>query len=113
MSRQQPRSTLFPYTTLFRSHTKTALLYQARNYVPIWLDADDRLTADARDTMAILAAAEEEALPVERYRLPAPPAPNAGDEAKAQFETLMTSAVLNYAADMRWGAMQPEKLCDD
>jgi len=100
-------------TGLKDRNTKTALLYQARNYVPIWLDADDRLTADARDTMAILAAAGEEALPMDRYHLPAPPAPNAGDEAKAQFETLMTSAVLNYAADMRWGAMQPEKLFDD
>lgn len=92
--------------------TKIALVYQTRNFAPIWFGADGSLTADARETMAILAAAGDEGLPAERYRLPAL-APNAGDEAKAGFELRMTGAVLNYASDMRWGATQPAKLYDD
>jgi L,D-transpeptidase YcbB len=93
--------------------TKIALIYQTRTFAPIWFGADGRLTADARETMTILAAAGEEGLPADRYRLPAPPAPNAGNEARAGFELRMTGAVLSYAEDMRWGATQPAKLYDD
>ena len=100
-------------TGLQDKHTQTALVYRTRNFAPIWLGADDNLTADARETMAILAAAAEEGLPADRYRLPTPPAANASDEAKAGFELRMTSAVLTYASDMRWGAVQPAKVYDD
>src|SRR2546422_7958082 len=35
MIRRPPRSTLFPYTTLFRSHAKPDLLQQAQPAVPL------------------------------------------------------------------------------
>jgi len=92
--------------------SRSAGIYRARNFAPIWV-SDRGLTADARETIAILAAAGEEGLPAHRYRLPAPPTANARDTVKAGFELQMTDAVLRYASDMRWGAFQPRKLFDD
>jgi len=100
-------------TGLQDKRTQIASVYRARNFVPIWFDANDNLTADARETMAILATAAEEGLPAARYSVPAPPAANAGDDAKALFEQRMTGAVLTYGSDMRWGVVQPDKVYDD
>src|SRR3712207_9568184 len=49
MIRRPPRSTLFPYTTLFRSRTAPAPLFAAPNIVATKVDSwDDSLTPDGK-----------------------------------------------------------------
>ncbi len=91
---------------------KLILLYQARNFVPLWFGPAG-FSADARQVMAILAAAADEALPAQRYSLAQPPEARAADAAKADFDIALTATALRYAADMRWGALRPEQLFDD
>jgi murein L,D-transpeptidase YcbB/YkuD len=99
-------------TALKGKRSKTANFYQARNFAPIWFDGDN-ITADARQTIAILAEAGEDGLPPDRYKIPPIPAAKASDTVKAEFDQQMTGAVLQYAHDMRWGAISPATLFDD
>ena len=45
-------------------------LYQARGFSTVWFEGD-QISSDGRRVVALLAAAETEALPAARYRLPA------------------------------------------
>lgn len=87
-------------------------LYQARGFSTVWFEGD-QLSSDGRRVVALLAAAETEALPAARYRLPAMPGTGAGDEAKAEYDLALTTAALRYAADMRWGAWRPDRFFND
>jgi murein L,D-transpeptidase YcbB/YkuD len=91
---------------------QAAELYQARGYSTVWFEGD-QLSSDGRRVVALLAAAETEALPSASYRLPAMPGTGAGDEAKAEYDLALTTAALRYAADMRWGAWRPKQFFDD
>lgn len=88
------------------------LLYQARNYRPLWFGPNG-ISSDGRQALAIVAAADRDALPVARYAVPSPPDARASDAGKADFDIALTGALLRYAADMRWGAWRPEQLFDD
>src|SRR2546430_11456474 len=68
MIRRPPRSTLFPYTTLFRSRGKSigaqrnAAIAQARNEWVLALDADERVTDALREELGrVLATPAHEA----------------------------------------------------
>lgn len=87
-------------------------LYQQRGYAPLWFGTRD-LTDDARQAMAMAASAEQEGLPATRYQLGAPPERRASDAAKAAFDLQLTSALLRYASDLRWGAYRPASFFDD
>jgi murein L,D-transpeptidase YcbB/YkuD len=87
-------------------------LYQARGFSTVWFEGD-QISSDGRRVVALLAAAETEALPAARYRLPAMPATGARDEAKAEYDLALTIAALRYAADMRWGAWRPDQFFND
>ncbi|HEY8253252.1 MAG TPA: L,D-transpeptidase family protein [Rhizomicrobium sp.] len=87
-------------------------LYQARGFSTVWFEGD-QLSSDGRRVVALLAAAETEALPAASYRLPAMPGTGAGDEAKAEYDLALTTAALRYAADMRWGAWRPDRFFND
>src|SRR2546430_5098694 len=50
MIRRPPRSTLFPYTTLFRSPTIEAIC--VADATPVFVDTDDYYTMDAVDAAA-------------------------------------------------------------
>jgi murein L,D-transpeptidase YcbB/YkuD len=80
-----------------------ALLYQARNYRPLWL-GQNGLSADGRQALAILAAADSEALPAAHYTVSQPPDARATDAGKADFDIALTGALLRFASDLRWGA---------
>lgn len=95
-----------------RQERPLAQLYQARGFTTLWLSGDG-LSADGHQVIAILAKADEEALPAGRYRLPSPPAARASDAAKADFELRLTAAALRYARDLRWGAWLPRQFFDD
>src|SRR3954468_18076714 len=79
------------------------LLYQARNFRPLWMGRAG-LSVDRRHALAILAAADGEALPATHYAVSQPPDARAPDAGKADFDIALTGAMLRYAADMRWGA---------
>jgi murein L,D-transpeptidase YcbB/YkuD len=87
-------------------------LYQQRGYAPLWYGSRD-LTDDARQAMTMAATADQEGLPAARYRLPAPPEGRASDDTKAAFDVQLTSALLRYASDLRWGAYRPASFFDD
>jgi len=87
-------------------------LYQARGFSTVWFEGD-QISSDGRRVVALLAAAETEALPAARYRLPAMPGIGARDEAKAEYDLALTIAALRYAADMRWGAWRPDRFFND
>jgi murein L,D-transpeptidase YcbB/YkuD len=100
-------------TRLARAGRDQALeLYQARGYSTVWFEGD-QLSSDGRRVVALLAAAETEALPAVRYRLPAMPGAGAGNEARAEYDLALTTAALRYAADMRWGAWRPDRFFND
>lgn len=95
-----------------RREARPAALYQARGFTTLWFDGD-RVSADAQQVLAILASADEEALPAARYRVPAAPGPDASDAAKADFDLALTGAALRYAADLRWGGWRPQQFFQD
>ena len=87
-------------------------LYQARNFTPLWFGPAG-LSADGRQVLVLLAAAGDDALPVQRYAVAPPPDARAPDATKVDFDIALTGAVLRYAADLRWGLFRPEQLFDD
>lgn len=95
-----------------RRQTALAQLYQARGFTTLWFEGN-ALSTNARQVMAVLANANQEALPVDRYRLPAPPSAQASDAAKADFELALTASALRYASDLRWGMTRPQDFFDD
>ncbi len=95
-----------------RQQAPLAQLYQARGFTTVWFDGNS-LSADGRQVIAILSAADQEALPTDRYRVPAPPAAGASDAVKADFELGLTAAALRYAADLRWGLWRPQQFFND
>src|SRR5579883_1404285 len=95
-----------------RQDRSLAQLYQARGFTTLWFDGAS-LSSNARQVMAVLANANQEALPADRYRLPAAPTAQASDAAKADFEMALTAAALRYASDLRWGMTQPRAFFDD
>jgi murein L,D-transpeptidase YcbB/YkuD len=87
-------------------------LYQARGFSTVWFEGD-QISSDGRRVVALLEAADTDALPAARYRLPAMPGAGAGDEARAEYDLALTTAALRYAADMRWGAWRPDHFFND
>src|SRR2546430_11798860 len=68
MIRRPPRSTLFPYTTLFRSPTIEAIC--VADATPVFVDTDDYYTMDAADAAARLTPRTVGVLPVHLYGQP-------------------------------------------
>jgi murein L,D-transpeptidase YcbB/YkuD len=95
-----------------RQQMGMAQLYQARGFTTLWFNGDN-VSADGRQVIAVLAGADQEALPAERYRVPAPPGPHAPDTVKADFDLGLTAAALAYARDLRWGAWLPRQFFND
>ena len=72
MIRRPPRSTLFPYTTLFRSATRNCRLLVAVNedyLAPIFDIADFALIGDARKFLEDMLKRKEEVLRVIQKKL--------------------------------------------
>ena len=61
-----------------REQVRVSDLYQARGFSTVWFEGD-QISSDGRRVVALLAAAETEALPAARYRLPAMPGTGARD----------------------------------
>src|SRR5256886_11651954 len=72
MIRRPPRSTLFPYTTLFRSSYENAEIAKIINehFVPVKVDRDERPDVDARYQSAISAISGQGGWPLTGFLMP-------------------------------------------
>jgi murein L,D-transpeptidase YcbB/YkuD len=88
-------------------------LYKQREWRPLWLGNDGRLSRDGRRVQMLLAAAADHGLPAARYRLP--PAPDSGAPAAtlARYDVALSTAALRYASDMGDGLLKPTALFRD
>src|SRR2546425_7695053 len=71
MIRRPPRSTLFPYTTLFRSAARGEPAYRAKQIVPRLWQRPAASWDDASDLPTVLRRALAEAFPLRRLELTA------------------------------------------
>jgi murein L,D-transpeptidase YcbB/YkuD len=82
-------------------------IYAARDFAPLWLDADGRPTAAAYGIQATLGTAETDALDPNAYPVAAT---GAAPSAAVRFDVTLTAAAYAYARDARGGRLEPTRL---
>jgi len=85
-------------------------VYAGREFAPIWMAPDGRLTAAGIAARSRLERAEEDGLDLSAFALPKGPLANPSPERVAEAETAMSQAVVAYAMQASGARLVPTRI---